>query len=49
MSQYFKKPSGVVIEVNSNHDINSLKSRFEECDVNGNPIKKKPVKKKGVK
>ena len=52
MSQYFKKPSGVVIEVNKHHDLNSLKERFEECDVNGKSIKsekeaaKKPSKKK---
>ena len=55
MSQFFKKPNGVVIEVNKHHDINSLKERFEECDVNGKPIKvekkaaKKPSKKSGGK
>ena len=42
--KYFKKPSGVVIEVQPNHDINSLKDRFEECDVNGKAIKKAPKK-----
>tara|TARA_Y100000310_G_scaffold195952_1_gene195971 strand:+ start:399 stop:557 length:159 start_codon:yes stop_codon:yes gene_type:complete len=47
MAQYFKKPSGVVIEVQPNHDINSLKERFVECDVDGGPVKK-PVKKKKV-
>ena len=51
--KYFKKPSGVVIEVNSDHDVNSLKERFAECDANGNAIKEKPKKtaskKKGSK
>ncbi len=52
MSEYFKKPNGVVIKVNEHHDIASLKERFEECDANGKPIKvekkatKKPSKKK---
>ena len=45
--KYFKKPNGVIIEANSNHDINSLKERFVECDAKGNPIKKdKPKAKK---
>tara|TARA_Y100000593_G_scaffold64758_1_gene119386 strand:+ start:375 stop:533 length:159 start_codon:yes stop_codon:yes gene_type:complete len=46
--KFFKKPSGVVFEVKPNHDLNSLKERFVECDVNGNEIKKeaKPKKKK---
>jgi len=48
MAQYFKKPSGVVIEVQPTHDLISLRDRFEECDANGKAIKKptkKPVKK----
>ena len=55
MSKYFKKPNGVVIQVNEQHDINSLKERFEECDANGKAIKvekkaaKKPSKKSGGK
>tara|TARA_Y100000593_G_C4254632_1_gene308970 strand:- start:268 stop:426 length:159 start_codon:yes stop_codon:yes gene_type:complete len=52
MAKYFKKPSGVIIEATDNHNLKSLKDRFEECDVNGNAIKKapkKPVKKKGDK
>ena len=44
MKQYFKKPSGVIIEVSPNHDIASLKERFEECDVNGKSIKKESKK-----
>ncbi|QDP67941.1 MAG: hypothetical protein Tp1122DCM00d2C27307611_31 [Prokaryotic dsDNA virus sp.] len=43
--KYFKKPNGVIIEANSNHDINSLKERFVECDANGNKIKKLKSKK----
>ena len=55
MAKYFKKPNGVVIQVNEHHDINSLKERFEECDANGKAIKvekkvaKKPSKKSGGK
>ena len=49
MSQFFKKPNGVVIEVNKHHDINSLKERFEECDVNGKPIKAEKKAKKTSK
>ena len=44
---YFKKSNGVIIEANSNHDLDSLKERFTECDVNGKEIKK--VKKKSKK
>ena len=40
MAQYFKKPNGDIIEVNLDHDIASLKSRFVECDVKGKEIKK---------
>ena len=46
MSRYFKKPNGVVIEVQPNHDLNSLKDRFKECDANGQEIKKAPKKAK---
>ena len=51
MAQYFKKPNGVVIEVQPNHDIISLRNRFEECDENGKAIKKttKKTAKKGDK
>ena len=51
MAQYFKKPNGVIIEATLNHDINSLKDRFEECDINGKPVKKvvKKATKKGDK
>ena len=52
MAKYFKKSNGVVIEVTDNHDLKSLKDRFEECDANGKALKaktKKPSKKKGDK
>ena len=51
MAKYFKKPSGIIIEATENHDLASLKDRFEECDVNGKVIKKpaKKVAKKGDK
>ena len=39
--RYFKKPNGVIIKFQSNHDINSLLDRFEECDKDGNKIEKK--------
>ena len=48
MKRFFKKASGMIIDANSNHDIKSLEDRFEECDENGNKIKKavkKEVKK----
>ena len=51
MAQYFKKSNGVIIEVMPEHDIASLKDRFEECDANGKAIKKtaKKAVKKGDK
>ena len=49
--KYFKKPNGIVIEVTSNNDLESLKARFVECDANGNKVVKeeKPKKVKKVK
>ena len=50
MAKYFKKPSGIIIEATENHDLASLKDRFEECDANGKAIKKQSKKgKKGDK
>ena len=46
MGRFFKKANGVIIPVVSNHDIDSLKLRFEECDANGNAIKKEKPKAK---
>ena len=46
MQKYFKKLNGVIIEVTPNHDIDSLRARFEECDINGNAIKKEKPKAK---
>jgi len=45
MAQYFKKPSGIIIEATENHDLASLKDRFTECDAGGKEIKKKEKKK----
>ena len=44
---YFKKPNGIIIKATIDHDLDSLKSRFVECDKNGNDIvlEKKPKKK----
>jgi hypothetical protein len=44
--KYFKKPNGVIIQVGSHHDLESLKARFIECDIEGNPIKKEKPKAK---
>ena len=53
MSRYFKKSNGVIIEAQPQHDIKSLESRFTECDVNGEELKKEApkesCKKKGDK
>ena len=38
--KYFKKPSGTIIKAGDNHDLKSLKDRFQECDAQGNIIKK---------
>ena len=47
--KFFKKPNGMVYKVMPNHDIESLKARFEECDANGNAIKKEKPKAKAKK
>ncbi len=44
--KFFKKANGMVYKVMLNHDIESLKARFEECDANGNAIKKEKPKPK---
>ena len=47
MGKYFKKPNGVVIEYDSlNHDLKSLKDRFQECNADGSAIAKPKAKKK---
>ena len=48
MSRYFKKSNGVIIKAEANHDITSLESRFIECDIKGNEIKKEKPKPKKV-
>ena len=40
MARYFKKPNGVIIEAQPQHDIKSLESRFTECDADGKELKK---------
>lgn len=42
--KFFKKANGMVYKVMPNHDIESLKARFEECDAKGNTIKKEKPK-----
>ena len=49
MEQYFKKADGTIIKVSPNHDINSLKDRFTECDTDGNEIKEEKPKKASKK
>ena len=51
MNKFFKKASGMIIKAGPQHDLQSLKDRFEECDENGNKIKKefKKVAKKAKK
>jgi|7_EtaG_2_1085326.scaffolds.fasta_scaffold270527_2 hypothetical protein len=49
MEQYFKKADGTIIKVSPNHDINSLKDRFTECDADGNEIKAEKPKKEAKK
>ena len=49
MEQYFKKANGTIIKVTPNHDINSLKERFTECDAKGNEIKAEKPKKEAKK
>tara|TARA_R100000808_G_C2127197_1_gene137207 strand:- start:606 stop:773 length:168 start_codon:yes stop_codon:yes gene_type:complete len=46
MKRFFKKANGVIIEASANHDMESLKARFEECDAEGNEIKKEKPKAK---
>ena len=46
MKRFFKKATGVIIELMPNHDINSLLSRFTECDVEGKELKKEKPKAK---
>ena len=43
--RYFKKSNGTIIQATINHDLESLKSRFVECDIDGNEIKKEKPKK----
>ena len=51
MDKFFKKASGMIFKAGPQHDLQSLKDRFEECVENGNKIKKevKKVSKKAKK
>ena len=50
MDKYFKKSNGLVIKYDpSNHDLDSLKDRFQECDADGSEIKKPKPKPKAKK
>ena len=44
MKRFFKKSTGVIIQAMPNHDIDSLISRFTECDIDGNELKKEKTK-----
>ena len=45
-NRYFKKANGLMFKYDpSNHDMESLKSRFKECDENGKEKKPKAKKK----
>ena len=47
MSKYFKKPNGMIVEYDDkNHDIKSLKDRFEECNADGSKVEPKAKKDK---
>ena len=53
MEKYFRKTNGDIIKVMPNHDLDSLMSRFTECNEDGSELKKevpkKSSKKKGAK
>ena len=50
MNRYFRKESGSVFKVGKQHDLNSLKERFTECDNLGkNLVKKEKPKKASTK
>ena len=40
MDKFFKKNNGTIIKVGPQHDLDSLKDRFIECDKNGKELKK---------
>lgn len=45
--RFFKKTNGIIIQLQSHHDVKSLEDRFVECDKSGKEIKKeKKVSKK---
>lgn len=47
MDKYFKKANGRLIKYDpANHDLDSLKDRFEECEADGSKMKPEQKKKK---
>ena len=46
MKRFFKKATGIIIEATINHNIDSLISRFTECDADGKEVKKEKPKAK---
>ena len=46
MERYFKKLSGVIVQVHKYHNVDDLKARFIECDAKGNELKKEKPKAK---
>jgi len=44
MDRFFKKGNGTIIKVGPQHDLDSLKDRFIECDANGKELKKEAKK-----
>ena len=49
MDRFFKKGNGTIIKVGPQHDLDSLKDRFTECDANGKEVKKVAKKAKKAK
>ena len=46
MGKYFKKTNGTIIEATENHDLQSLRARFMECNADGSELKKEAKKSK---
>tara|TARA_R100001594_G_scaffold57337_1_gene91234 strand:- start:6019 stop:6189 length:171 start_codon:yes stop_codon:yes gene_type:complete len=46
MERFFKKPNGVVIQAHKYHNMEDLKARFVECDMEGKELKKAKPKAK---
>ena len=46
MGKYFRKTNGTIIEATENHDLQSLRARFTECNADGSELKKEVTKAK---